>query len=273
MTPSTVNLVVGSTQSFTATAFDGNGNVLTGRPITWSSAAPPVATITTGGVLTAVSAGSSTITATIEGRSATATVTVSPVPVVSVRVTPAAVNLRVGESQAMTASATDADGAALTGRPVTWSSNTPAVATISAQGVVTAVAAGTAVVTATVEGKTATATITVTVVPVTAVTISPANANLIVGATQSLSAAAYDANGGLLTGRPVIWSSDLPAIASVSAQGVVTAVAPGVAIIAAGARKERAVAGGHSQRDAQAHRSHVQLVRAMPQQQNRSLLD
>ena len=233
MTPSSLSMLVGGTQSFTATAFDVNGAVLTGRSVTWSSTAPPVATIAANGLVTAISAGTTTITASIEGRTATATVTVSPVPVVSVRVTPATVSLVVGASQSMTASAVDADGTALTGRAVTWSSSTPSVATISAQGVVTAVAAGTASVTATVEGKTATAIVTVTAVPVASVTVSPSNVSLTVGGTQPLTASAYDANGTTLTGRPVVWSSDTPAIASVSAQGLITAVAPGVAVITA----------------------------------------
>jgi formylglycine-generating enzyme required for sulfatase activity len=82
--------------------------------------------------------------------------------VAAVSVSPATASLTVGGTQQLTASARDANGNPLTGRAVTWSSGTTAVANVSSSGVATAVAVGSATITATVEGVTGTAAVTVT---------------------------------------------------------------------------------------------------------------
>ncbi len=63
--------------------------------------------------------------------------------------------------------------------------------------------------------------------PVAAVSVAPASASLLVGATRTLTASTTDASGNALTGRTVSWSSALPSIASVNASGVVTGVSAG----------------------------------------------
>ena len=70
-------LVPVQTVTLVATTKDASGNVLTGRGVTWTSTAPGVATADNSGLVSAVSAGSTTITATSEGYSASATVTVN----------------------------------------------------------------------------------------------------------------------------------------------------------------------------------------------------
>jgi WD40 repeat protein len=161
VTPASASVVVGGTQSLVAGARDAAGNALTGRAVTWSSGTPAVATVSAAGVVTAVAAGSATITATVEGITGTATITVTPVPVASVSVTPVSVSISPGFTQQMAATPRDAGGAALSGRPASWSSSAPAVASIDNAGLVTAVAAGSTTIRATVEGIVGTATITV----------------------------------------------------------------------------------------------------------------
>jgi alpha-tubulin suppressor-like RCC1 family protein/uncharacterized protein YjdB len=73
----TLDLVPQFTAQLTATPRDAGGAALNGRPVTWQSAAETVASVSTTGLVTGVAAGSTTITATSEGRSATATVVVS----------------------------------------------------------------------------------------------------------------------------------------------------------------------------------------------------
>jgi hypothetical protein len=90
--------------------------------------------------------------------------TTTPTPVARVTVTLATPSLLAGSTTQATAVTSDSAGATLTGRTVTWSSGAPAVATVSTSGLVTAVAAGTANITATSEGKSGFATVTVTVV-------------------------------------------------------------------------------------------------------------
>jgi uncharacterized protein YjdB len=144
----------------TATLRDANGNVLTGRTVTWSTSNANVATVSATGRVTAVAAGSAVITATSEGKSGTASVTVRE-PVASVEVTPAASALLVGETVQLTATLRDGDGNILTGRTVTWSTSNASIATVSATGTVTAVGLGTVTITATSEGVSGSATVVV----------------------------------------------------------------------------------------------------------------
>src|SRR5438093_6549942 len=107
------------------------------------------------------------------------------------------------------------------------------VATVSASGLVTGKAAGTATITATSEGKSGPSTITVTPVPVASVTITPATATIQTGQTVQLTATPKDANGNPLTGRTVTWASSAASVASVNATGLVTGTVVGMATITA----------------------------------------
>jgi hypothetical protein len=143
---------------------DTRGNVLTARPILWSSSAPAVATVSPGGAVTALAAGTTTITATCDGVSQAALVTVTAhlTPVARVTLTPATGTVALGQTLPIVAELRDSAGTVLTGRGIIWTTSAPAVATISASGLVAPVTAGTAIVTATCEGRSAAATITVT---------------------------------------------------------------------------------------------------------------
>lgn len=224
--PTSASVSVGATQQLTATTSDANGNVLTGRAISWSSDAPSVATVSTSGLVSALASGTATITATSEGKSGSSSITVSPAPVATVSVSPSSATLVVGATQQLTATTKDASAATLTGRAVAWSSSSSA-ATVDANGLVSAVSAGTATITATSEGKAGTSAITVTLVPVASVTVAPGSASVVVGATQQFTATARDANNNVLTGRPISWRSSNTAIATVSSTGLVTGVAAG----------------------------------------------
>src|SRR2546426_951023 len=78
VSPASASVPAGQTQQLTATLRDANGNILTGRAVTWASNNTPVATVTGTGLVTAKGAGSATITATSEGQSGTAAITVTP---------------------------------------------------------------------------------------------------------------------------------------------------------------------------------------------------
>src|SRR6266567_867811 len=233
VSPAAATVLVGQTVQLTATPKDANGSPLTGRVVTWASSAPAVATVSASGLVTSVAAGSATLTATSEGKNGTATITVTVVPVASVSVSPAAPSLQVGGTVQLIATAKDSAGNVLTGRVVTWASSAPGIATISASGLVTGVAAGSATLTATSEGKNGTATVAVTVVPVSTVAVSPASSSLPVGQTVQLSATTKDSAGNVLTGRVVTWASSAPAVATVSASGLVTGVAAGSVTVTA----------------------------------------
>jgi uncharacterized protein YjdB len=201
--------------------------------VTWATSNSSVATVSSGGLVTAASPGSATITATSEGQSGAAAVTVTTVPVASVTVTPTSAGVTVGQTAQLAATPRDASGNPLTGRVVTWATSNSSVATVSSGGLVTAASPGSATITATSEGQRGTAAITVTMVPVASVTVTPASATVTVGQTAQFSAVVKDANGNILTGRTVTWTSDNAAVALVSASGLVTGLALGSATMTA----------------------------------------
>ncbi len=148
VSPPLDTIVLPGTAQLSATVFDAQHNPLTGRTITWSSNMPNVANVDANGLVTGVAPGSATITATSEGQAGTATVVVQPPVAASVVVSPGASTLTVGDSTTLTATVKDASGNVISGAPVTWSSDNTAAATVSPSGVVTAVGAGTATITA-----------------------------------------------------------------------------------------------------------------------------
>ena len=165
VSPATARVFVGGTAQLGATAQDSTGNPLSGRTITWTSSNGGVAGVNSSGLVTGVSAGTATITATSGGKSGSAAVTVVAVPVASVSVSPGSASVAVGGSVPLTATPRDSAGKALSGRAVSWATSNAAVAAVSSSGVVTGVAAGSATITATSEGKSGTAAITVTAAP------------------------------------------------------------------------------------------------------------
>lgn len=236
VTPSTTNVGVGATVQLTATPLDANGQPLTGRTATWTSGAPGLASVSSNGLVTGLAAGDAIIIATIDGKQGTAQVTVQQVAVSSVSVTPATASMTVGQTVSFTATTLDANGNVLTGRIVGWSSSDNTIATVSSNGVVTGVAAGSATITASSEGKSGSATVTVTAAgpaPIATISVSPSSATVNVAWSKTLTATARDANGTVITGAPITWSSSDAAVATVSSSGVVTGVSPGSATITA----------------------------------------
>jgi uncharacterized protein YjdB len=237
--PAAPSIGVGATVALQATARDANGNVISGRTFTWSTSDGNVATVSSAGVVSGIAAGSATVTASVAGKSGTSTVTVTavapPPPVVTtVTIAPASASVAAGSTVALTATVKDAQGNVMTGQTIAWTSSNTAAATVNASGVVTGVAAGSATITATCAGKTGTSAITVTAVApvVTTVMVSPPSATIAAGATVALSATVKDAQGNVMTGQTITWTSN-SAAATVNSSGVVTGVAAGSATITA----------------------------------------
>ena len=231
----TQTVAVGQTLQLSATARDGDGNVVTGQEVSWSSGTPAVASVNGSGLATGVSAGTSQITATIKGLTGSLTVTVIPPPVASVVIAPGDAEIEVGETVQLSATTRDAQGDELMGRTVTWSSGNTAVATVSGAGLVEGAGAGTTQITAASEGVDASVDVVVNaaVVPVSSITISPIDPSADVGGTVQLTAAVRDAESNLLTDRTVTWSSGNTAVATVDGDGLVSGVAAGTTTITA----------------------------------------
>src|SRR6266571_1604724 len=153
---------LGLAQQFSAIAQDASGNVILGRSFTWSASPAGVATIDpVTGLATALANGVATITATTGGVSGTAVLSVAQA-VGSVVVSPATATLAgLGLTQQFTAVAQDANGNPVPGQTFTWTSSQPLIASVDPKGLATALAIGTAVITATTGGVSGTAMLSI----------------------------------------------------------------------------------------------------------------
>jgi len=268
VTPASVSQTIGGTQQFAATLKDASGNVLTGRSVTWTSSAPAVATVSAGGLETAIAAGSATITATSEGITGAASVTMTapvitkPGTVVDLAVagvTDTSATLSFTEVNDGTGSPASYD-VRFAVSPLSWGS-APAVA----RGTCATPLAGSAIGakrTCTVLGLSRTTaygfqliafrgTLNVNAVfgglsnaatgstaapapaPVASVAVTPGSVSQTTGGTQQFAATLKDATGNVLTGRTITWTSSNAAIAAVNGSGLETAVAAGSATVTA----------------------------------------
>ena len=231
----TLALAEQDTYQLTATVKPDNA---TDKTVTWSTANAAIATVSDNGLVTAFAEGTTTITAKAGDKTATCTVTVSKkvIPVTSVSLNKT--SLALTEQETFQLSATVSPDNA-TDKTVTWSTANAAIATVSENGLVTAVAEGSATITAKAGDKTATCAVTVSkkVIPVTSVTLNKTSLTLTEQEPFQLSATVSPDNA---TDKTVTWSSSNTAIATVSQDGLVSAIAVGSTTITATAGEKKA---------------------------------
>jgi outer membrane protein OmpA-like peptidoglycan-associated protein len=158
------------------------------------------------------------------------------IPVRNVAVNPPTATLAaLGATEQLAATPMDIARRPLARRVVTWSSSNDAVATVSATGLVTAVANGSATITATSETASGRVTVTVAQAPAT-LAVTPATATLTaLGQTQQLAVSGQDANQNPIANPQVTWMSSNASAVTVNSSGLATAVRNGTATITAGA--------------------------------------
>jgi uncharacterized protein YjdB len=228
----TTGLIVGGTLQLGATARTSKGTVLNGRPIAWSSSDTAIATVSQAGLVLARAPGAVIVRAASEGRTGQATLTIAPKPVASVEILPAGeITQEVETTRALALRVRAADGEELAGRPVVWASSDESVAAVDSSGRLEARAAGSATVTATVEGKAASLSVRV-VTLVARVETDPPSAAVGVGEVVQITARAFGSDDVQLN-RPITWASSNPAVATVNDAGRVTGVSLGTAVITA----------------------------------------
>ena len=229
---SEMTLTEGESETLAATVTPENAE---NKSIIWSSNNEAVATVDANGTVIAKRAGTAVITATsTNGKSAGCTVTVEKkqIPVTEVRLSESTVGIVEGSTYKLTATVLPEN--TTDSKNVSWSSNNEAVATVDANGNVTAKRAGTAVITATsTNGKTAGCTVTVSKkeIPITEISLDKSSATLTEGETTTLVATVLPEN--TTYGKSVKWSSSNVAVATVDLMGKVTAKRAGTAIITA----------------------------------------
>lgn len=207
-------VTAGTLVTFTATARDAGGNVVTSRPFTWTGAAGSGATAT----FTPAAAGSFPVSVTVDGISASVTVEAvaasDPNAVATIGLGAAVVTLNVGDQPTAPIYATlwDARGVPLEGRTVTWSSSNPAVISVNGSGYLNALAPGYAYVTATSEGKSAKLVAIVTPVgggvgnTVGSIVVLPPQATITAPDTVRLVAVVLDVNGSPMANQNIGWT-------------------------------------------------------------------
>ena len=212
----------------------------TNKALKWESKNTWVATVDESGNVTAKNPGEATITVTAAdngGAQATCKVTVTErtVPVIKVtqiQLSQTRASLIEGKELQLTATVLPTDA---TNQSLTWSSSVEGVATVDPTGKVTAIKAGTTVITATAKddsGISASCTVQVTVptVKVTGITLNKTTASVVKGKTVALTATVTPDTA---TDKTIKWTTSNKNVATVSPDGVVTAVAAGTAIITA----------------------------------------
>ena len=239
LSESSITLVAGGeTATLTATVTPDNA---TNKTVTWTSSDKSVATVEDG-VVTPVAEGTATITAKAGEQTAECAVTVNPegtiIPVTKVELNKTSLTLNEEASETLTATVKPENA---TNKTVTWSSDKTDVATVDSNGKVTAVAEGTATITAKAGEQTATCAVTVVakdadIVAVTGITLDKTTLSLEEGDEETLTATVLPATA---TNKTVTWTSSDTGVATVE-NGKVKAVAAGNATITAKAGEQTA---------------------------------
>lgn len=256
VSPATLTLSPGATQGLAWVAQDSAGNAITGaalggRAPAWTSSSTAVATVSSSGVVTAVAAGISQVTATIGSESGASTITVVA-PVTSVDFTAALDSLILPGAVSGTVTVLGAGNTPLSGRTVTFSSTpaglvtvSPSPATTDANGqvaaTITGVGPGTSTVTATSETQSDVVSLRV-LAGINSIALTPSTDSIIGTGVLGLTATASGTSGAL-AGRPLTVASSNPAVLTASPSTVtntngsgqvtitLTAVAPGTSTV------------------------------------------
>lgn len=196
--------------------------------LSWSSDNEGIASVDENGMVTAVSEGLAVIQASAGEVYAKCSIVVEPKEVENVTVDPGELNLKVGEKSELTLTIEPEE---LADSYVLWASDNENVATV-ANGTVSAISAGEAVITATVGGMSASCNVSVTNVEVESIVLNYTEYTLKEGETVQLTAVVKPDNA---TDADVVWSTGDRNVAAVSKDGLVTAVSSGETVITASA--------------------------------------
>lgn len=244
VTPTTRTLRRSNSLQMSALGKNNQGVVINGITFQWASSNSSLASVDNTGRVLALAPGIVTISATSDGQTGTSLLTITEVPIGSCTLTPTTQKITVSGQAAPALVLRDTAGNVLsqTGRAITWTSDNNLVATVSPTGVITAVKAGTAVVTAADQTNPAiscTTNVEVVLARIVSANISPVGAGLRLGAQRQYTVALLDSNSQAISpvGRTITWRNPTPGVAIVSTTGLVTPTATGtgrVAVLAEG---------------------------------------
>ena len=221
---SSAEIEIGKTIQLNATVSPSSA---TREDITWSSSKSSVASVSSSGLVTAVSEGTTTITASADGKKGECTVSVvkKGIDVSEINLDKTELTLFEGDEETLSASVSPEDA---TDKTITWTSSDKSIATVES-GKVKAVGKGTAKITASASGKTASCSIEV-LRPVSGINLNKTNLELPLEKTEILTATIIPSDATLRV--DITWSRSNSDVATVDG-GNVTAVSMGNATITA----------------------------------------
>ncbi len=232
ITPASRTIVAGDTMRLRTEARDAQGNVLSGVTVRYrlGGSARFEGRVDSLGLLTASSTAilPVTVTATMPGAAPTFEVieiTAVPGPATRITLAPSAAKLVVGQRVRATARAYSANGDARSDR-MTWKSENPAVASVSATGLVTAVKAGTTAIVATTGGVAQRMPLLVAATSLSSLTMAPGHVEARTGDVLRFAITAKDAAGKAITGLTPTWSFS-PGEGQIDADGAFVGYEPG----------------------------------------------
>jgi len=240
ISPLSPTILVGATTTFTASTTDQFLQPFTATT-TWSSSSSTIGTINpVTGLFTAISNGTTTVTATAGTLSTSTVVTVSNLPSVISAINLAPINptIVVGSTLSFTASTTDQYGNPFGSPVMQWYSFNPSVGNINQNtGLFTASSLGTATVMVMAIPSGLTATTTVTVVnpaPILAsISIAPLSPTISIGQTVSFTASTTDQFGQPFTATTT-WTSSSSTVGTINlATGVFNGLSLGTTTVTA----------------------------------------
>ena len=236
ITPLAPSIAIGGTQQFlvSGTFSDSSTRDVTAVS-TFVSASPATATLAAGGLALGKVAGSTQITATTGALTASTMLTVTPAVLLSIAVTPQnpIVPIAASRQLAVLASYSDGSSADVTAGS-SFVSATPAFASVAGGGLVSGVAGGNSIVTASFNGKSASTSVTVPAASLVSIAVTPATASIAVGGVQQFVATAtYSDNSNAIITNSASWTSGTVATATVLNTGIATGLTAGTSTISA----------------------------------------
>jgi hypothetical protein len=233
--PDDMTLPLGVSEQYTASAIYSDGSIqdlVSG--VTWSSSNATVASVDSNGLATTLSAGTTTITATVGSFADSSTITVVPASLLSITVTPASVSLAAGTEQQYTATGIFSDGSTQVLTSATWSSSAASVMAVDANGLGQALAPGSSTITATSGTMSGTAAVTVTGATLVSMTIAPLASLMPAGATKQFTATGtFSDNSTQDVTATALWSSTDASVATIDNTGLVSSGVTGTTTVTA----------------------------------------
>ncbi|HBL01827.1 MAG TPA: hypothetical protein DDZ61_04275 [Aeromonas salmonicida] len=234
--PATVQLAIGTTTKLTAIAtFADQSTQDVSSQVGWLSSNTAVATVDSTGLVTGVAAGSTTLSASLLGVTASTSIQVNNTSVSALQVIPAVTAIALGTKSQLQAIATFGDGSTQdVSSQVQWSSNDPFIASVDSLGLVMGSGIGQATVTATLGAISRSATLTVTNAIATALQVIPPTASLPKGTKLQFQAiATFSDNSSQDVTSQVNWNSSDISVATIDLNGEATAFSEGGSSISA----------------------------------------